>query len=142
MQDLNKEKKVLTKVHKAFRNLVVSARPSLADSLESTADGSVFLGLEALENNLVDTVMTSSEYIALNVAAGNRVLKLHRAQYSSLANRLHLSPLELLPHMKSWFKNNVMNVKAEKRVVQGLQAATIVGLVRQFVCHFIRNSRY
>ena len=87
----------LEKIHVAFRELVVRGRPGLADAIGEVADGDIYLGLEALELNLVDEVMTSEEYIMERVQAGDRVLKLHRIPHHMKNRRLaSIHPLDFL----------------------------------------------
>lgn len=100
-QDMLHEKARLEKVHEAFQELIVQARPLLREKLHRVADGSVFLGQEALNLGLVDGVLTSSEYILQRMEAGDRVLKLHRANPQRFPRRV-LSPLDILPHLQSW----------------------------------------
>jgi serine protease SohB len=100
-QDLDHERQRLEKVHDAFKDYVVRGRPDLQDQLDSVADGSIFLGSEALDMKLADRLMTSSEYILEKIEAGDRVLKLHRSNLSRFPRRI-ISPIEILPHLKAW----------------------------------------
>ena len=100
-QDMEHLKEQLEKVHRAFKDLVVQGRPFLKDTLGKVAEGGVFLGKEALELQLVDQVMTSSEYLLDRIEAGDRVLKLHRSTPSRFPRRVSISPLDILPHLRS-----------------------------------------
>ena len=93
-------------VHEAFKKLVVEGRPVLADSIETVGDGSVFLGQEAMDLHLVDQISTSEEYIMTKVQAGYRVLRLHRSIRKQFNRRIHLSPLDVLPHIRTWLTNS------------------------------------
>lgn len=96
----------LAKVHDAFKQLVVEGRPVLADAIDQVGDGSVFLGQEALDWQLVDGIQTSEEYIMEKVQAGHRVLRLHRSIKPKFTRRIHLNPLDVLPHIRSWIVNS------------------------------------
>jgi signal peptide peptidase SppA len=109
-QDERIEKQRLEKVHQAFKELIVEGRPALASRLGMVADGSIFLGQEALEVDLVDQVQTSDEYILERIQAGDRVLKLHKSMQPRLSRRFlspNISPLDLLPHLRSWISQQV-----------------------------------
>lgn len=83
-------------IHQAFQKWVTTSR-NLSGSqewLDKVATGAVFLGGEACELGLVDRVVTSDEYIAERVQAGDRVLRLMPYRGSQLG--LRLSPLDLL----------------------------------------------
>ncbi len=83
-------------IHEAFQKLVTKSR-NLAGSqewLDKVATGAIFLGAEACELGLVDRVVTSDEYVAERVAAGDRVLRLVPYRGSQLGIRI--SPLDLL----------------------------------------------
>ncbi len=83
-------------IHQAFQKWVTKSR-NLSGSqewLDKVATGAVFLGGEACELGLVDRVVTSDEYVAERVAAGDRVLRLIPYRGSQLG--LRLSPLDLL----------------------------------------------
>jgi ClpP class serine protease len=133
-QDIHHEEAKLAKVHEAFQQLVVKGRPALAESLALVADGSVFLGQEAMDLQMVDGVMTSDEYIQERVFARDRVLRLHRSYQARMPRRLSLSPLDLLPHLKSllpqlksWLAQDGKQVLFCRLV----QATGALGLVQQ-----------
>ena len=87
----------LAVIHKAFQQWVVESRPNVVvsdDWIEKVCTGAVFLGKEAKELGLVDRVMTSDEYVAERIAAGDRVLRL--IPYKGPQFGLKLSPLDLL----------------------------------------------
>jgi len=107
-QDIQQETARLEKVHQAFRALIVEGRPALEDSIDQIADGSVFIGSEALGLKLVDRVVTSSQYLLERVEAGDRVLKLHRTSPSRFHRRtVGLSPIDILPHLRAWISNKM-----------------------------------
>mmetsp|Transcript_7112 Transcript_7112/g.11612 ORF Transcript_7112/g.11612 Transcript_7112/m.11612 type:complete len:631 (-) Transcript_7112:42-1934(-) len=83
-------------IHQAFQKWVTKSRniSGSQDWLDKVATGAVFLGAEACELGLVDRVVTSDEYVAERVAAGDRVLRLVPYRGSQLG--LRLSPLDLL----------------------------------------------
>ncbi|KAL7473271.1 hypothetical protein ACHAXS_013714 [Conticribra weissflogii] len=84
-------------IHEAFRQWVLKARPNVSVSkewLDKVCTGAVFLGKEAEELGLVDRVVTSDEYIAERIAAGDRVLRL--MPYRGPQFGFKLSPLDLL----------------------------------------------
>jgi serine protease SohB len=84
-------------IHDAFRQLVVSRRPDIVANkewMDKVCTGSVFLGRDAVDLGLVDRVMTSDEYVAERIAAGDRVLRL--IPYKGPQFGLKLSPLDLL----------------------------------------------
>jgi serine protease SohB len=93
-KDEKEETAQLDKVHMDFKRLVVQGRPGLAQSIDTVADGRIFLGHEALRLNLVDALQTSDEYIMEKVLAGYRVLELHKAR-PRYNRRIHLNPLDL-----------------------------------------------
>ncbi|KAL3797136.1 hypothetical protein HJC23_000474 [Cyclotella cryptica] len=84
-------------IHVAFQQLVLSSRPNVVASkewIEKVCTGSVFLGKDAVELGLVDRVLTSDEYVAERIAAGDRVLRL--IPYKGPQFGFKLSPLDLL----------------------------------------------
>lgn len=113
--DLENEQQNLKKTHEAFIELVVEGRgDKLAKANFSTLlDGSVFLGNEAVQLGLVDAVRTTDEYLLERITAGDRVLRLHRSfQHRFMRRPLHISPLDILPHLRSW-ANRVMSRLSE-----------------------------
>ena len=111
----------LAKVHVAFKKLVAEGRPILAHSIDSVADGSVFLGQEALDLHMVDHIQTSEEYIMDKVLAGYRVLRLHRSIKPKFSRRIHLNPLDVLPHIRSWLiKSGLMERLQDPNVLMTL----------------------
>eukprot|EP00584_Thalassiosira_punctigera_P004376 CAMPEP_0172535564 /NCGR_PEP_ID=MMETSP1067-20121228/7514_1 /TAXON_ID=265564 ORGANISM="Thalassiosira punctigera, Strain Tpunct2005C2" /NCGR_SAMPLE_ID=MMETSP1067 /ASSEMBLY_ACC=CAM_ASM_000444 /LENGTH=667 /DNA_ID=CAMNT_0013320501 /DNA_START=244 /DNA_END=2247 /DNA_ORIENTATION=+ len=84
-------------IHEAFQQWVVQSRPNVVvskDWIEKVCTGAVFLGQEARELGLVDRVLTSDEYVAERIAAGDRVLRL--IPYKGPQFGLKISPLDLL----------------------------------------------
>ena len=72
---------------------VGESRPNVVvpdDWIEKVCTGAVFLGKETKELGLVDRVMTSDEYVAERIAAGDRVLIL--IPYKGPQFGLKLSP--------------------------------------------------
>lgn len=68
-------------------------------------DGSVYMGLEAQKLGLIDVVMTTDEYIFDRIEAGDRVLRLRRSQQGLFNRQLRVSPLDILPHLRSWLSS-------------------------------------
>lgn len=66
--------------HKAFKTHVLTARPQLADKIDSVTTGDVWLGTDAIHVGLIDRIITSDEYIGDKIHHGERVLKLVRYQ--------------------------------------------------------------
>ena len=84
-------------IHRAFQQWVMESRPNVVvskDWIEKVCTGAVFLGREARELGLVDRVITSDEYVAERIAAGDRVLRL--IPYRGPQFGLKLSPLDIL----------------------------------------------
>ncbi|KAL7531874.1 hypothetical protein ACHAXR_005136 [Thalassiosira sp. AJA248-18] len=84
-------------IHEAFQQWVMESRPDVVVSkewIEKVCTGSVFLGKEARELGLVDRVVTSDEYVAERIAAGDRVIRL--IPYKGPQFGLNISPLDLL----------------------------------------------
>lgn len=86
--------KNLDSVHKAFREMVSEARGDSITEFEMVTNGDIFLGKDAAKYGLIDRIMTSDEYIAEKIEAGDRVLRLHKYDRSRVG--LKLSPLDLL----------------------------------------------
>lgn len=124
--DLQQEQVRLEKVHDAFKALIVSARPMLQERLEVVADGSVFLGQEALDLKLVDQIMTSSDYIQERVFAGDRVLMLHRSNPTRFARRV--GALDLLPHLR--------RVLLQPLVGSLVQTTSVLGFLHHLYCQY------
>jgi signal peptide peptidase SppA len=106
-KDVASEQGRLEKVHEVFKEMVVDARPALKPFVDKVTDGSVFLGQEALALQLVDSVMTSDEYIFERIQSGYRVLKLHRSNPARFSRMLNLSPLDVLPYLRSVISDKV-----------------------------------
>jgi serine protease SohB len=83
-------------IHRSFQKWVTESRnlSGSKDWLDKVLTGAVFLGTEACELGLVDRVVTSDEYVAERIAAGDRVLRLLPYRGSQLG--LKISPLDLL----------------------------------------------
>jgi serine protease SohB len=127
--DLASEQQDLEKTHESFRAFVVRGRPGLANKLDTVADGSVFLGEEALHLGLVDGVMTSRQYIQERVHAGDRVLKLHRVTPRSIDLRQLANPSNWISHARSW-ASNIGKSDQSGKIAWFLQAGSLVGLAR------------
>ncbi|CAB9499967.1 Probable protease SohB [Seminavis robusta] len=54
---------IVDETHAAFKRYVAEARPTLARTIEDVATGKIWLGYDALEEGLIDRVVTSDEYI-------------------------------------------------------------------------------
>jgi len=98
-------------IHSSFQQWVLNARPNVVASkewIEKVCNGSVFLGNEAKELGLVDRVVTSDEYVAERISAGDRVLRLmpYRGQF--------MLPIDLLQGLNAEGRANI------KRRIQGL----------------------
>jgi signal peptide peptidase SppA len=106
-KDVELEQGRLAKVHEVFKKLVVEARPALEPFVDQVTDGSVFLGQEALALQLIDSVMTSDEYIFERIQSGFRVLKLHRSNPARFSRMLN--PLDVLPYLRSVISDKVAN---------------------------------
>jgi signal peptide peptidase SppA len=84
-------------IHEAFQQWVMASRPNVVvskDWIDKVCTGAVFLGKEARDLGLVDRVVTSDEYVAERIAAGDRVLRL--IPYKGPQFGLKLSPLDIL----------------------------------------------
>ena len=79
-QGLKKVQDMVDKTHFAFKRHVILGRPHMAKSIDKIATGDVWLALDALENGLVDGIITSDEYIRGKILKGEKVLKLIRCQ--------------------------------------------------------------
>ncbi|MFP3496674.1 protease SohB [Pseudomonas sp. SIMBA_059] len=74
--------------HQLFKNFVSRYRPQLA--IDDVATGEVWLGVAALDKQLVDELQTSDEYLA-NKAKTAEVFHLHYAERKSLQERVGLA---------------------------------------------------
>ncbi|MCP1475978.1 serine protease SohB [Pseudomonas sp. EB276 TE3739] len=74
--------------HRLFKNFVARYRPQLA--IDEVATGEVWLGIAALENQLVDELKTSDEYLAQK-AKQAEVYHLHYAERKSLQERIGMA---------------------------------------------------
>eukprot|EP00617_Octactis_speculum_P022591 CAMPEP_0185759092 /NCGR_PEP_ID=MMETSP1174-20130828/17799_1 /TAXON_ID=35687 /ORGANISM="Dictyocha speculum, Strain CCMP1381" /LENGTH=450 /DNA_ID=CAMNT_0028439259 /DNA_START=107 /DNA_END=1459 /DNA_ORIENTATION=+ len=70
---------MINQVHTAFKAHIARYRPGIPD-LESVADGTVWLGQDAVEKGLADVVMTSDGYIESLVASGVRVVMVKKLE--------------------------------------------------------------
>jgi signal peptide peptidase SppA len=149
--DMRQEEQRLAVVHESFKQLVLEGRPGLADSIAKIADGSVFLGREALSLHMVDEVLTSEEYLLDRVFAGDRVLKLHRSHQARMPRGLRsLSPLDLLPHLKSWVQQNVLQGSSSLggdyhpapfwTATRLLQMGSLFGFAQHLVQSFVKEN--
>ena len=127
--DMDIKKADLAKIHTAFRDLVVEGRPSLSDTIDTVGNGNVFLGKEALSLNMVDSIMTSDEYLLEQILAGNRVLKLHRLRRGNKSPNNILNPMDFC----SSFKEEIA-----KLVPRLFQAATFA----QFFRHIMTKQHH
>jgi serine protease SohB len=78
----------LETTHELFKNFVARYRPQLA--IEQIATGEVWLGLSALEKQLVDELKTSDEYLAERAKQAD-LYHLHYAEKKSLQERVGLA---------------------------------------------------
>jgi len=74
--------------HELFKNFVARYRPQLA--IDEVATGEVWLGIAALDKQLVDELKTSDEYLAER-AKGAELFHLHYAERKSLQERVGLA---------------------------------------------------
>ena len=62
--------------HRAFKQHVANARPILKNNIDEIGNGNVWLGVDAINLNLVDAIKTSDEYIEGKIRDGTRVFKM------------------------------------------------------------------
>ncbi|KRP61252.1 protease SohB [Pseudomonas trivialis] len=74
--------------HQLFKNFVSRYRPQL--SIDDVATGEVWLGVAALDKQLVDALQTSDEYLATKARTAE-VFHLHYAERKSLQERVGLA---------------------------------------------------
>jgi serine protease SohB len=74
--------------HQLFKNFVSRYRPQLA--IDEVATGEVWLGVAALDKQLVDELQTSDEYLATKAKTAE-VFHLHYAERKSLQERVGLA---------------------------------------------------
>ncbi|AUG08369.1 protease SohB [Pseudomonas sp. S09G 359] len=74
--------------HQLFKNFVSRYRPQLA--IDDVATGEVWLGVAALDKQLVDELQTSDEYLATKAKTAD-VFHLHYAERKSLQERVGLA---------------------------------------------------
>jgi len=74
--------------HQLFKNFVARYRPQLA--IDDVATGEVWLGIAALDKQLVDELKTSDEYLA-DRATKAEVYHLHYAERKSLQERIGMA---------------------------------------------------
>ena len=74
--------------HQLFKNFVAKYRPQLA--IDEVATGEVWLGVAAIEKQLVDELQTSDEYLSER-AKQAQLFHLHYAQRKSLQERVGLA---------------------------------------------------
>ncbi len=85
----------LETTHVLFKNFVARYRPQL--DIDDIATGEVWLGLSALEKQLVDELKTSDEYLAER-AKSAELFHLHYAEKKSLQERVGLAASVALDH--------------------------------------------
>ena len=74
--------------HDLFKNFVARYRPQLV--IDEVATGEVWLGMAAVDKQLVDELMTSDEYLSTRAKTAD-VFHLHYAQRKSLQERVGLA---------------------------------------------------
>jgi serine protease SohB len=74
--------------HDLFKNFVARYRPQLA--IDEVATGEVWLGMAAVDKQLVDELMTSDEYLATRAKTAD-VFHLHYVQRKSLQERMGMA---------------------------------------------------
>lgn len=82
--------------HDLFKNFVASYRPQL--SIDEVATGEVWLGIAALDKQLVDELKTSDEYLSDRAKTAD-VFHLHFAQRKSLQERVGLAASGSVDHL-------------------------------------------
>ena len=82
--------------HELFKNFVSSYRPSL--DINAVATGEVWLGVNALENHLVDEIKTSDEYLASRVKDAD-LYHLQYLQTKTFQQRVGLAASETLDRL-------------------------------------------
>jgi serine protease SohB len=73
--------------HRAFKSHVANSRPIIANRIEELATGDTWIGYDALQEGLIDRIITSDEYLTQRIQEGARVLKLHKLVKGSLFGR-------------------------------------------------------
>jgi len=79
--EVTKEGKRITQImiddtHRAFKEHVVNSRPVLKNTIDIIANGNVWLGVDAVELNLIDAIKTSDEYTEGKIRDGAQVFKM------------------------------------------------------------------
>jgi len=79
--EVTKEGKRTTQImiddtHRAFKEHVVNSRPVLKNNIDIIANGNVWLGVDAVELNLIDAIKTSDEYTEGKIRDGAQVFKM------------------------------------------------------------------
>ena len=89
--------------HRLFKSFVAHYRPQL--SIDDVATGEVWLGVAAVDKQLVDELKTSDEYLA-EKARDSEVYHLHYAQRKSLQERVGLAASSSVEHVvsRAWSK--------------------------------------
>ena len=89
--------------HRLFKSFVAHYRPQL--SIDDVATGEVWLGVAAVDKQLVDELKTSDEYLA-DKARESEVYHLHYAQRKSLQERVGLAASSSVEHVvsRAWSK--------------------------------------
>lgn len=78
----------LLEIHEQFKNFVARYRPKL--DIDEIATGEVWLGMSALEKQLVDELKTSDEYLAERAKEAD-LFQVHYAEKKSLQERVGLA---------------------------------------------------
>ena len=68
--------------HRAFKDHVSNSRPVLKNNIDRVANGNVWLGVDALELNLIDAIKTSDEYIEEKIRDGAQIFKMTKVATS------------------------------------------------------------
>ena len=143
-ESLEYVQKNLDRIHEAFRDMVSKARgEALSEAdYEKVTSGDVFLAKHAIEYGLVDRIMSSDEYIAERVEAGDRVLRIHKYDKNRMGMRF--SPLDLLL-LKS---NGLMGKAYVRRAIRWaakvapviFKASTTIGLIQVLDKNYARTQ--
>lgn len=135
--DLSKAQRTLNLMHDAFKAFVVRGRPRLEESIDDVANGDVSFGEEALDQLLIDRIVTSDEYVLERVQAGDRVMKLHRA-HQFIGRRKLFHPLDFLREkgaplraaLSKWIASDTESI-----LTRAVAATSVVGVAQFLAQH-------
>lgn len=100
-EDIKNTQDHIEEIHQSFIEFCRIQRPQLNPNV---CDGRVLSGKKALENGVIDRIVTSDEYIIEKISDGDLVMKVHLI--SGKSDRFNFyRALELLPHIKRKARN-------------------------------------